>query len=43
MGGSLSLALLKIGVAAAVLLPVSIWLLAVGIRASQRQGTVIEY
>ena len=41
--GPLWLALLKIGLAAAVLLPFSIWLLGIGIRASQRQGTIIEY
>jgi ABC-type uncharacterized transport system permease subunit len=41
--GSLALALIKIGLAAAVLLPFSCWVLAAGIRASQRRGTVIEY
>jgi ABC-2 type transport system permease protein len=41
--GSLALAVIKIGLAAAVLLPLSCWVLAAGIRASQRRGTVIEY
>jgi ABC-2 type transport system permease protein len=41
--GSVGVALLKIGFAAALLLPLSVWLLGLGIRASQRRGTVMEY
>ncbi|HEY1316418.1 MAG TPA: ABC transporter permease [Gaiella sp.] len=35
--------LLKIGVAALLLMPFSIWALSVAIRQSQRRGTIIEY
>lgn len=35
--------LAKIGVAAALLLPLSVWLLGLAIRQSQRRGTIIEY
>jgi ABC-2 type transport system permease protein len=43
MDGSVGLALLKIVLAAAILFPLSAWALALGIRISQRRGTIIEY
>jgi hypothetical protein len=41
--GSPWIALGKVVAAAAVLLPISAWLLALAIRKSQRLGTIIEY
>ena len=37
------IALAKVGTAAAILLPLSAWALAVAIRKSQQRGTIIEY
>jgi ABC-2 type transport system permease protein len=41
--GSPWVALAKVATAAAVLLPISSWLLSRAIKASQRRGTIIEY
>jgi ABC-2 type transport system permease protein len=43
LDGSPWTALLKIATAAAVLLPISTWVLTVAIRKSQQRGTIIEY
>jgi ABC-2 type transport system permease protein len=43
MDGSAEMALLKVALAAVLLLPLATWALSLGIRQSQRQGTIIEY
>jgi hypothetical protein len=43
MDGSVGIALLKIVLAAVILFPLAAWALSLGIRESQRRGTIIEY
>ncbi len=43
MNGSVTVAILKMVLFAAILLPFAFWVLAVAIRFAQRRGTVIEY